>query len=322
VTRAPDPGRDGGPAGSQAPPPSPVRPGRRLSRRAALAAGIAPLLAAAAGGCQGPGAVPTAPPATTLRPPPGPVRSGLVAFGDFGGGRAQLAVARAMERWAAGHRVDALVTTGDNVYQRGEPHLFPAQLDEPYRELRRRRPMWVTLGNHDVVAGHGQAQLRHLGLPDLPYARSLPALELLFLDANRVDAGQAAWLEARLAAPGPALRTVVFHQPAWSCARHDAQRRVVELWVPVIERHRVALVLNGHDHNYQRFVSDGGVTYVVTGGGGRDLYPLRACPAGGPRRVVGSVRHHFTAVEVRPRSLLLTAVADDDTVLDQAVVSR
>jgi 3',5'-cyclic AMP phosphodiesterase CpdA len=299
-------------------------PGRRLSRREALVAGMVPLLAAVAGGCDGPGgpAGPSGPPLTTLAPPAGRVRAGLVAFGDFGGGPAQRAVARAMERWAAGHRVDALVTTGDNVYHRGEPELFAAQLDEPYRQLRRRRPLWATLGNHDVAGGHGATQLRHLGLPDLPYARSLPGLELLFLDANRVDAAQAAWLDAHLAAAGPELRAVVFHQPAWSCSRHDAHRLVDELWVPVIERHRVALVLNGHDHNYQRFRSAGGVTYVVTGGGGRPLYPLDACAAGSPRRVAAAVRHHFTAVEVRDRALVVTAVADDDTLLDQAVVSR
>jgi Calcineurin-like phosphoesterase len=299
-------------------------PGRRLSRREVLVAGVVPLLAAAAGGCDGgrPGAPATGPPATTVPRPPGGARSGLVAFGDFGGGPAQPAVARAMERWAASRRVDALVTTGDNVYQRGEPELFAAQLDEPYRELRRRRPLWATLGNHDVAAGHGATQLRHLGLPDLPYSRSLPGLELLFLDANRVDAAQAAWLDARLAAPGPALRAVVFHHPAWSCSRHDAHRLVGELWVPVLERHRVALVLNGHDHNYQRFVSAGGVTYVVTGGGGRQLYPLDACAAGSPRRVAAAVRHHFTAVEVGDRTLVVTAVADDGALLDQAVVSR
>jgi Calcineurin-like phosphoesterase len=306
-------------------PPGP--PGRRpLTRREALLAGVVPLLAAAAG-CDGPAADPApAPPpraaATVAEPPAGPVRSGLVAFGDFGGGKAQPAVARAMERWTAGHRVDALVTTGDNVYERGQPELFAAQLDEPYRELRRSRPLWVTLGNHDIADGHGATQLRHLGLPDLPYARSLPGLQLLFLDANRVDAAQAAWLDRRLGEPGPELRAVVFHHPAWSCSRHDSHRQVDRLWVPVIERHRVALVLNGHDHNYQRFVSAGGVTYVVTGGGGRPLYPVDACTTGAPERVAGLVRHHFTAAEVRDGSLAVTAVADDDAVLDRTVIRR
>src|ERR1051325_10106740 len=43
--------------------------------------------------------------------------TGFVAFGDFGGGPAQGAVAATMLQWVRdGHRVDALVTTGDNVY--------------------------------------------------------------------------------------------------------------------------------------------------------------------------------------------------------------
>jgi len=300
---------------------------RRLSPRQALLAGVVLLLTAVAG-CDGsgPGPAPagsSAPtPATVASPPTGPVRSGLMAIGDFGGGPAQPAVARAMERWAAAHRVDAIVTTGDNVYERGEPERFAAQLDRPYRELRRTRPLWATLGNHDVAGGHGAEQLRHLGLPDLPYEKALPGLQLLFLDANRVDQAQAAWLDARLGGPGPRLRVVLFHHPAWSCSRHDSHQQVNRLWVPILERHRVALVLNGHDHNYQRFVSGGGVTYVVTGGGGRGLYPLDACTTGAPRRVAGQVRHHFTAVEVRAGSLSVTAVADDDTVLDQAVIRR
>ena len=251
-----------------------------------------------------------------------PIRSGFVAFGDFGGGPAQGAVAAAMYRWAAGHRVDALVTTGDNVYERGEPQRFAAQLDRPYQKLRRTRPLWVTLGNHDVTAGHGAAQLRHLGLPKLPYAKTLPGVQLLFLDANRPDRAQATWLKARLARPGPRFRVVVFHQPAWSCSSHGSDREVDRWWVPVFERHRVALVLNGHDHNYQRFVSTRGVNYVVTGGGGKNLYPITRCPSGTPRRVAGVARNHFTAVEVRQRSLTVRAVGGNGQVIDRAVIRR
>jgi hypothetical protein len=253
---------------------------------------------------------------------PPEVIAGFVAFGDFGGGPAQQAVARAMERWAAGHRVDALVTTGDNVYSKGQPDRYAAQLDEPYRELRRTRPMWVSLGNHDVMGGYGAQMLRHLGLPDLPYSKELPGVQLLFLDANQPDRAQADWLDARLAGPGPKLRVVVFHQPAWSCSSHDSTQAVIENWVPVLERHRVALVLTAHDHNYQRFVSDQGVAYVVTGGGGRELYQLDECPPGTPRRMAAARRHHFTAVEVQEGSLALTAVTADGAVLDRAVIRR
>jgi Calcineurin-like phosphoesterase len=308
---------------------------RSRSRPRLLLAALA-LLAGVAAGCGGgsgaaePRPDPTT--ATTAPPPRGPnpaaapagkVIAGFVAFGDFGGGDAQHEVARAMERWVAdGHRVDALVTTGDNVYNSGEPEHFRAQLDEPYRELRRGRPMWVTLGNHDVRAGHGATQLRHLGLPDLPYTKELPGVQLLFVDANRPDQAQADWLDARLSEEGPPFRVVVFHQPAWSCSNHDSDEDVGRVWVPVFERHRVALILNGHDHNYQRFISDQGVTYVVTGGGGKGLYRLDRCPEGTPRRVRGIFRNHFTAVEVRAGALTLTAVDAGGNTLDQAVIER
>jgi len=302
---------------------------RSRTRPRLLAVALALLLSVAAGCSGGSGAAEPRPDPTTaatLPPAPEPdgeVVSGFVAFGDFGGGDAQHEVARAMERWAAdGHRVDALVGTGDNVYNSGEPERFRAQLDEPYRELRRTRPLWVTLGNHDVKDGNGPNQLRHLGLPDLPYVKELPGVQLLFVDANRPDQAQADWLDARLSERGPRFRVVVFHQPAWSCSNHDSDADVDQFWVPVFERHQVALVLNGHDHNYQRFVSDAGVTYVVTGGGGKGLYRLDECRGDQPRRVALAMRHHFTAVELRARSLTVTAVTDGGAVLDRAVIER
>lgn len=252
-----------------------------------------------------------------------PPSAGFVALGDFGGGSRQGAVAKAIGRWVAqGHRVDALVTTGDNVYDAGQPDRYAAQLDAPYATLRDRRPMWATLGNHDEQAGHGSEELRHLGLPPLPYAQSLPGVQLLFLDANRPDAAQAQWLDARLSEPGPPFRVVVFHQPAWSCANHGSTPAVDDQWVPVLERHRVALVLNGHDHVYERFTSAAGVSYVVTGGGGQGLYQILTGCRTAPRMQASAVRHHFVGVEVGPGTLTLTAVADDGTVLDRAVITR
>ncbi len=258
----------------------------------------------------------TEPPEPATEPHPSGAVAGFVAFGDFGGGLAQPAVAAAMTRWAAGHRVDALVTTGDNVYDYGEPHLFAAHLDEPYRELRATRPMWVTLGNHDVMAGHGDAQLAYLGLPALPYATALEGIRLFFLDSSRPDAAQAAWLDAQLAQPGPAFSVVVFHAPLHSCGLHGSEASVVAAWGPVLEGRKPNLVLNGHDHLYQRFESSGGVTYVVTGGGGRELYPhTQGCNP--PELRASAVRHHFTGVEVFADRLVISAVGTDDSIFDR-----
>jgi acid phosphatase len=284
------------------------------------------LAACGSGGNGGSKAAPATTPATsTTAPttlaaiPAGPVVSGFVAFGDFGGGAAQLSVAAAMSRWAAGHRVDALVTTGDNVYPTGQPSLYASELDDPYKTLRASRPFWVALGNHD--APHGAEMLTHLGLPAMPYEKSLPNVQLLFLDANHPDAAQASWLDAALSKPGPPFRVVVFHQPAWSCGLHGSTPDVDRYWVPVIERHRAVLVLNGHDHDYERFTSGAGVTYVVTGGGGQDLYPLVPC-AGTPKEEAKAQVHHFTSVEVTSGTLTVTAVKADGPVIDRAVLNR
>ena len=75
-------------------------------------------------------------------------------------------------------------------------------------------------------------------------------------------------------------------------------------WVPLFERYRVRLVLNGHDHNYQRFTRKG-VTYVVHGGGGAGLYALRGCPRGYPRRVAARVGHGFLHLTVGPDGVLV-----------------
>ena len=254
------------------------------------------------------------PPFDTVNP-----MSGFVAFGDFGGGPAQGQVAAGMLQWVRdGHRVDALVTTGDNVYDFGEPEFFEAQLKAPYRALvNTGRPLWVTLGNHDVAGGDGDKQLKFLGLPPLPYTKSLPGVRFLFLDANRPgDEAQKEWLAEQLAAPAPPLFTaVVFHQTVFSCGIHGRTAPVIEHWYSLLNA-RVPLVLTGHDHNYQRFLTAEGTTYIVTGGGGREPYPLFPL-CNPPEQRAGRSKQHFTAFEVYSDRMALTAVAIDGSILDK-----
>lgn len=287
----------------------------RLPRRAAAL--LVPALVVASAAC----APDPDPPPAHPTPPPA-ADAGFVAFGDFGGGAHQDDVAAAMTTWAASHRVDALVTTGDNVYPSGDPSLFDDHLDEPYATLRRTRPLWVTLGNHDVLDGHGDVQLTYLGLPSLPYVRELTGIQFLFLDANDPDDAQAAWLDDRLSEPGPPFRVVVFHQAAYSCGPHGSTAAVLDHWVPVLEEHRVALVLNGHDHLYERFLSANDVTYVVTGAGGKSLYDERVPCAHDPTKHAGAVRYHFLAAELHGGALTIRAVDENGTVLDEARIQR
>jgi len=88
----------------------------------------------------------------------------------------------------------------------------------------------------------------------------------------------------------------------------------------VFERHHVALVLNGHDHDYERFAGPAGVTYVVTGGGGQTLFPVLPLCAPRATRKASASRHHFTYIEIHEHSVRIEAVATDGTVFDDATI--
>ncbi|HVV82134.1 MAG TPA: metallophosphoesterase family protein [Kofleriaceae bacterium] len=76
---------------------------------------------------------------------------------------------------------------------------------------------------------------------------------------------------------------VTHHRPAYSASlNHGSDPTLQTEWVPIFDRHHVDLVLNGHDHDYERtFPMRGnqvqaspadGTVYVVSGGAGATLY--------------------------------------------------
>ena len=116
---------------------------------------------------------------------------------------------------------------------------------------------------------------------------------------------------------------MVFHQPAYSCGTaHGSTPAVDSTWVPTLEAHRVALVVNGHEHLYERFKSANDVTYVVTGGGGAATHPRGTCPGSVPPTQASAARHHFVGFEITGSTLTLTAVARTGETLDTATITR
>lgn len=252
---------------------------------------------------------------------------GLAVVGDAGDGSpTQQQVADQIVAWSATHRVDALVTAGDNVYPDGSPASYAATLDVPYAGLAP-RPLWPALGNHDVQTGHGGDELAHLGItPAVPgggyYERDVTdgatSVQILFADSNAIDAAQTTWLSDRLTTGDFDWRIVSFHHPAWSCGPHGSTAEVIAQWVPILDAH-ADLVLQGHDHLYERFSRDTGtrtLPYVVTGGGGAPLYDSGTC-SGTPPRAVWAKRHHFLWVDATDTTLQVTVVARTGETLDQ-----
>jgi len=248
---------------------------------------------------------------------------GFAVIGDFGSGDAsERTVANAIREWSSTHRLDALVTTGDNVYESGAPDELGAAWGRPYGWVAEQQvPVVAALGNHDVVTDAGAPELRLFDMPGRWYAGTIGPVRFIVLDANDpTDPEQMAFLRTQLAADARAPWTVaVFHQPAFSCSFHGSTPEVDEAWVPLFARGGVDLVLNGHDHAYERFAPIDGVTYVVDGSGGATLYPASTflCPNGTPDYVFANARDHaFVALTATAHRLVGQAITADGRVID------
>jgi hypothetical protein len=114
------------------------------------------------------------------------------------------------------------------------------------------------------------------------------------------------WAKAQLSGPEP-HKIVIFHHPVFSsdASYGPGSEGLQALWHPVFVELGVDLVLSGHAHNYERIVRDG-VTYLVVGGGGANLYRLGTRVQGS---VVGVENHHFyVAVRADSRGISVRVV--------------
>jgi len=248
-----------------------------------------------------------------------PVR--ILAIGDFGvGGQTQRQFGAAVRRYEDRHGADLLVTLGDNDYTKS-PSSFRRNWQESFGWARAEgiRVAGV-LGNHDVRVQNGRYEFGTLDMPRRYYRLRLRQVELFLLDSNDVDDAQTTWLRRSLARSTARWKIAVFHHPAFSCGKYGSHDEIVSTWVPLFERHRVRLILSGHDHNYQRFAPRNGVRYVVHGGGGRGLYRVRNCPSTYPRRVAARNEYGFLYLVTQRDRLEGWAVRVDGRRTDHFVV--
>lgn len=84
---------------------------------------------------------------------------------------------------------------------------------------------------------------------------------------------QRQWLEAEL--PSGSYRTTVvyFHKPIYTLSNNAPRTDIRAELEPLLQAHGVKLVLQAHNHGYERFEVDG-ITYLVAGNGGAPLYDM------------------------------------------------
>src|SRR5262249_48333037 len=136
---------------------------------------------------------------------------------------------------------------------------------------------YTCLGNHEK---HGAPYFKFFDVP-AEYSFDYGDAHFVALDSNRPEAEYAAqgeWLKQDLMAHQNAKwRIVFFHHTVHTCVdkpgrREESAERAKRL-EPIFQAAHVQLVINGHDHDYQRHVAHG-ITYLVTGGGGAPLYDV------------------------------------------------
>jgi hypothetical protein len=197
----------------------------------------------------------------------------FVALGDLGkGGIDQHAVLEQMRTVP----FDLVLMAGDLAYEDGRLEDFENHLFSIYAPVARKVPLMVASGNHDYntedAAPFRQAfALFENGGPagvERWYSFDWGPMHVSVLDSERIGDDQLAWLDADLAATRAPWKVAVTHRPPFSSGKHGCDDDVREHFVPLFEKHGVALVLAGHDHDYERTNVVAGVSYVVTGAGG------------------------------------------------------
>lgn len=270
--------------------PSP--PGRQCSRPTQfLRAAALVVCAATLAQCSHQSTDPSTPSGPTTPPllgPPTPSEPVPPAFGpqtfvgagDIGacGGSAE-STARLLDRIGG-----TVFTLGDNAYPSGTRENFRDCYDPSWgRHKDRTRP---TPGNHDYQSPGAAPYFEYFGPNAGPaglgyYSFDLPPWHIVSLNSDPSSVGvQEGWLRADLAASSARCTIAYWHHPLFSSGPNGDTPYMRGLFRVLYEAN-VDVVLNGHDHLYERFAPQDpsgapdparGIRQFVVGTGGVPFY--------------------------------------------------
>eukprot|EP00998_Keelungia_sp_KM082_P012184 NODE_849_length_1596_cov_83.544588_g839_i0.p1 GENE.NODE_849_length_1596_cov_83.544588_g839_i0~~NODE_849_length_1596_cov_83.544588_g839_i0.p1 ORF type:complete len:465 (+),score=113.30 NODE_849_length_1596_cov_83.544588_g839_i0:126-1520(+) len=194
-----------------------------------------------------------------------------------------------------------LLALGDDAYFSGKPHEFDQRFFPYFYDLLSNKSLYITTGNHDYVHDMAETYLKYFMQTDSTVPKDHTGryfswdygmvhfvavdTEWWQYDDPRSSAGSQMlkWLDADLAKAqsGNTSWTVIMqHKMPWTQSE-IADVNVTTYLLPMYEKYHIPLVLGGHWHNYQRYppikdgvvtnTTDGGVTYIISGGGGYQI---------------------------------------------------
>jgi hypothetical protein len=239
-----------------------------------------------------PTAVPTGTPSPTATPTSTPPSSGdpvLVGAGDISSCSSTGDEATETLLKTIG---GTIFTAGDNAYDSGSVAEFANCFNTSWgQDFSRIRP---APGNHEYLTAAAAGYFNYFGAaagdPSQGwYAYNLGNWRFYALNSNCNDVGgcgvgspQENWLRADLAAHPTACVGAYWHHPRFSSGEHGSSTATQALWQDLYNAN-AELVLNGHDHDYERFLPQTptgvldlshGIQQFVVGTGGRSHYAI------------------------------------------------
>jgi len=202
----------------------------------------------------------------------------------------------ATERVAASLHPDVVAVLGDTQYNSGSPSAYQRSYDLSWGKLLPiTRP---TIGNHEYGTAGGAGYFTYFsGTGGAKgkgwYSYDLGAWHIVVLNSECGDAGgcgksspQVKWLAADLAAHPTKCSLAYWHEPRFTSGLHGSNTAYDTFWRTLYTAH-VDVVLNGHDHTYERFARLNpdahndlrGAREFVVGTGGESLYPFKTIRA-------------------------------------------
>jgi alkaline phosphatase len=230
----------------------------------------------------------------------------LIGAGDIGNcnNRGAALTARLMDsvlRADSAAKVhDEAFTLGDNAYPNGSTRDFamcfaPTWGDTAKLIMKNIRP---SVGNHEHLSGGASPYYHYFGSRAGPtdkgyYSYNVGAWHAIVLNSEiMVNVGftdaerkaQLDWLDQDLKSNKRLCTVAYWHHPRFSSGWHGSDARLAPFW-QLLYANGVDLILNGHDHDYERFLpqtpegtvdSTKGIAEIITGTGGGDLRAFRA----------------------------------------------
>ena len=262
-----------------------------------------------------------------LEPPiPLPNADGSLKFavlGDFGTGKSeQYGIADQMAKLHQTFAFELVVTVGDNLYGRQQARDFKKKFEEPYKALLDDGvKFYASLGNHDI---REQPSYKLFNMEGKLYytLKASEGVRFFFLDTTYPTPEQYQWIEDELKNSSDNWKIVVFHHPLYSSGgRHGSDTTLREKLEPLFVQYGVSVVLQGHDHFYERIKPQKGIVYFVAGSGGKlrrgDIDPNSPLTAKGFDTELA-----FMAAEIQDDKMYFNAISGSGNVVDSGIIER